>query len=273
MTDQSDGPIVGQAVEIATADGVMDGYAAYPDGGGRYPLVVMFMDIWGLREELFAMARQVAARGYYCLVPNLFYRSGKKSFARYDADGKMMSFDRIPQEVQGEMLKLGRGIDRAMVRTDIGALLTFCRGQPAGDGPAGAVGFCLGGRIAFLAAQEFPARFRATASLHGVFLVTDAPDSPHRLVPAMHGEVYCGHAEHDKFSAPALLAALAGAFEGRTDPTYRSRFHRGADHGYSLPDRDIHDAGATATDWSEIFAMLARQLKPAIGPTVGEFSA
>lgn len=256
--------MTGKAVEIKTGDGVMDGYAAYPDGGGRFPLVVMFMDIWGLREELFALTRMVASHGYYGIAPNLFYRSGKKSFAHYDAAGKMMSFDRIPQDTQAEMLKLGRGIDRAMVRADVSAVLAFCRDQPVGDGPAGAVGFCLGGRIAFLAAQEFPERFRATASLHGVFLVTDAPDSPHRLVPAMRGEVYCGHAEHDKFSAPELLAALAGAFDGRADPRYRSRFHCGADHGYSLPDRDIHDAAATAADWAEIFAMFERQLKPAV---------
>ncbi|MBI1202977.1 MAG: dienelactone hydrolase family protein [Rhodopseudomonas sp.] len=263
MTEPNNGRIVGQIVDIATADGVMDGYAAYPERGGRFPLVVMFMDIWGLREELFALMRRVASHGYYCIVPNLFYRSGKKTFARYDAAGKMMSFDLIPPDVQDEMLKLGRGIDRAMVRSDVGGLLDFCRGQPVSEGPAGTVGFCLGGRIAFLAAQEYPDRFRATASLHGVFLVTDAPDSPHRLVSKMHGEVYCGHAEHDKFSAPHFLSALAGAFDGRSDPTYRSRFHPGADHGYSLPDRDIHDAAAAEADWSEIFAMFARQLHPA----------
>ncbi len=77
----------------------------------------------------------------------------------------------------------------------------------------------------------------------------------------MHGEVYCGHAEHDKFSAPELLAALEQSFQGRDDLTYRQNLHGGADHGYSLPDRDVHDAAATEADWCEIVAMFERQLK------------
>ena len=66
--------MIGKHVDIPTADGTMDGYAAQPDGGGRYALVVLFMDVWGLREELFAIARRVAAHGYYCVLPNLYYR-------------------------------------------------------------------------------------------------------------------------------------------------------------------------------------------------------
>ncbi|MDO9414467.1 MAG: dienelactone hydrolase family protein [Pseudolabrys sp.] len=250
----------GRSIDIPTPAGTMDAYAVHPDGGGPFPLVVLLMDIWGLREELFALARKVAAQGHYCVVPNLFYRAGKARYERLNADGKMVSFDTLPIEQQSAMQALGRGIDRAMVRTDIGALLDFMRGEPAAKaGPAGVVGFCLGGRIAFLAAQEFPERFHATASLHGVFLVTDAGDSPHKLASRMRGEVYCGHAEHDRFSAPELLAALAGAFDS-AEATYHHRLHTSAQHGYSLPDRDIHDAAAAEEDWREIFALLKRQL-------------
>jgi carboxymethylenebutenolidase len=253
-------PLNGRMLDIPTSDGTMDTYAVQPESGGPYPLVVLLMDVWGLREELFALARMVAARGYACVVPNLFYRAGKIRYEKRNDDGKMVSFDTLPVELQGEMQRLGRGIDRAMVRTDIGALLSTCAGM-AKAGPAGAIGFCLGGRIAFLAAQEFPARFRATASLHGVFLVTDVADSPHRLSGEMRGEVYCGHAEHDRFSAPELLAALAQGFDGLSGVTYRHRLHAGAQHGYSLPDRDVHDSAAYDADWREIFAMLDRQLR------------
>ena len=43
---------------------------------------------------------------------------------------------------------------------------------------------------------------------------------------------------------------------------YRFTVHPGAEHGYSLPDRDVHDKKATARDWEQIFAMLRRQLPP-----------
>jgi carboxymethylenebutenolidase len=250
-----------RAIDIPTADGMMDAYAAWPRGEGAFPLVIMFMDIWGLREELFALARKVAAQGYYCVLPNLYYRQGKLRFERRNAAGRMVSFDTLPLDMQQEMLALGRGLTRQMIEADVTAIFDYAGTQPVSSGPVGTVGFCLGGRIGFFAAQSFPDRIRATSSLHGTLLVTDAADSPHRLIGRMKGEVYCGHGEHDRFSEPQILAALEAPFKGRSDLVYRSHLHRGAHHGYSLPDRDVHDAAATALDWLETFAMFERQLK------------
>lgn len=238
----------------------MDGYAAHPEGPGPFPLVALFMDVWGLREELFVLARRVAAQGYYCLVPNLFYREGKIRFERRNAAGQMVSVDTLPEALQKEMRSHSAKVDRPSARTDIAAMLDFCRGEPVDPGPAGSLGFCLGGREVFYAGQEFPERFRANASLHGTHLVTDAPDSPHRMAHLMRGEVYCGYGERDRFSAPEMLAATAAAFEGHGDVVYRFHVHPGANHGYALPDRDVHDHAAAETDWREIFAMFERQL-------------
>ncbi len=249
------------AVDIATADGTMDAYVASPGGQGPFPLVMMFMDIWGLREELFALARKVADQGYYCVLPNLFYRKGRVRYERRNADGRTVSFDTLPEDLKTEMLALARGLTRQMVETDVSAIFDFVRDKPVSAGPVGTVGFCLGGRIAFFAAQSFPDRIRAVSSLHGTLLVTDAADSVHRLIDRMKGEVYCGHGELDRASAPEVIAALERAFENRGDVTYRRSLHPGAHHGYSMPDRDVHDAAATALDWRETFAMFARQLK------------
>jgi carboxymethylenebutenolidase len=247
--------MIGKAVDIPTPDGTMDGYAAHPAGGGRFPLVVLFMDIWGLREEFFAIARRVASHGYYCVVPNLFYRKGKIRYERRNAAGQMVSFNTLPADLQKEMLGHARRINRHMARTDVEAILDFCRAEPVNDGPAGSVGFCLGGRIAFFAAQEFPQRFRATASLHGTLLVTEAVESPHRFADRMRGEVYCGYAEHDHNVSADILAALDRELAGRAGLAYRHNLHAGVHHGYALPDRDVHDRAAVETDWREIFAI------------------
>jgi len=253
-------PVTGKDVSIQTPDGAMDGYAAHPDSGGPFPLVVMFMDVWGLREELFALARRVAEQGYYCLLPNLFYRQGKIRYELRNAAGKMVSFDTLPEAKQAEMRQHSSKVDRPRTRIDITAALAFCDGEAVAPGPAGSVGFCLGGRAAFYAGQEFPERFVANASLHGTYLVTDAVDSPHRLVGRMRGEVYCGHGALDRFATPEIVAALDGAFAANPHVGYRRHVHANAHHGYSLQDRDVHDAAATATDWREIFAMFGRQL-------------
>ncbi|MCF8477819.1 MAG: dienelactone hydrolase family protein [Pseudolabrys sp.] len=251
--------IAGAAVDIRTPDGIMDSYVAHP-GGGSHALVLLLMDIWGLREALYAAARRLAGRGYYCIVPNLFYREGKVRYARHDANGKMVPLDHYSPDEQHKIRSSGWALNRAGTRSDLAAILDFCRGQPVDDGPAGTVGFCLGGRIAFYAGQELPGRFCANASLHGTLLVTDAPDSPHRLVDRMRGEVYCGYGASDSFGAPAIRDTLARAFAGNRNVAYRSNLHPGADHGYALADRDVYDAAAVETDWREILAMFERQL-------------
>ncbi len=261
--------MTGKELIIPTPDGAMDGYAAHPDGAGPFPLVVMFMDVWGLREELYGLARNVAARGYYCLLPNLFYREGKIRFERRNAEGKMVSFDTLPAALQVEMRSHSSKVDRPRTRIDIAAMLEFCRGEAVDPGPAGSVGFCLGGRAALYAGQEFPARFLANASLHGTHLVTEAEDSPHALVDRMRGEVYCGHGALDRMSAPEIVAALDRAFAANPNVVYRRNLHAGAHHGYSLPDRDIHAAEAAATDWREIFAMFDRELGSSNAARVG----
>jgi len=232
--------VSGQPVDIATPHGVMDAYAAHPDGGGAWPLVVIFMDIWGLREELFAIVRRVAGEGYYCVVPNLFHREGRFSYAPRNAEGRTLSFDLLPDDVQREMRGRAERLDRATLRSDTESILQFCRDQPVRQGPAGSIGYCMGGREAFFA--------------------TEAADSPHRLIDRMRGEVYCGFAEFDRGTPPEVIGRIEQALRRNPNVRFKTQVHAGARHGYALPDRDVHDHAATETDWANIFAMFRRQL-------------
>jgi carboxymethylenebutenolidase len=255
-------PVIGKPVDIATPHGVMDAHVARPDAAKPHPLVVVFMDIWGLREELFAIVRRIAGEGYCCVVPNLFHREGRFSYAPRNAAGRTLSFDLLPEDVQREMRGRAERLDRATLRTDAAAILDWCRHEQVTPGAAGSIGYCMGGREAFFAAQEFPERFRATASLHGSRLVTDAADSPHRLVDRMRGEVYCGFAEFDRGAPPEVIRRIEDALRANGHLTFATQVHAGARHGYALPDRDIHDRAATEADWASIFAMFRRQLAP-----------
>ncbi len=196
------------------------------------------------------------------MVPNLFHREGQFSLTQRNAEGRAISFNLLPEDVQRDMRARAERLNRQTLRADIAAILDFCAREPVRDGPAGSIGFCMGGREAFFAAQEFPERFRATASLHGSRLVTPADDSPHRLAHRMRGEVYCGFAEFDRGAPPEVVAKIEESLRGAPGLTSCTQMHRGAHHGYALPDRDVHDPAATESDWREIFAMLRRQLGP-----------
>lgn len=252
--------MIDKHIDIPTADGRMDAFVTHPEEGGPFPAVLVLMDIWGLREELFDIARRIATTGYHCTVPNFWYRRGKVRYEFRDDNGRMRSLNAIPQSVQDEMRANMSHLTDAMAVADIGAVLKFLDGEPARKGAKGTIGYCLGGRLSLAAAAAYPDQFRASASLHGTMLVSDKPDSPHHHIDKMRGEIYCGFAEHDPYAPPSTISALAKLTEGRADLRYRSCVHAGAHHGYALPDRDIFDKPAANRDWENIFAMFRRQL-------------
>jgi carboxymethylenebutenolidase len=251
--------MIERLVDIETPDGRMDAFVAHPTGAPR-PAVLVFMDIWGLREELFEIARGVARAGYYCVVPNGYYRQGRVRFEYRNERGEMRSLDALPADVQETVLTPMRALTDAMVVADTRSMLDFLAREPVRPGAKGVLGYCMGGRHALLVAGLYPDDVRAAASLHGTRLVSDAVDSAHLLADRFKGEIYCGFAERDSHAPPATIATLAASLGGRDNVRYHFEVHPGTAHGYALPDRDIHDRTATARDWENIFAMFERQL-------------
>ena len=242
---------------ITTPAGVIDAFVARPPTAA--PAVILYMDVWGLRRELFDIARRIAGQGYYCILPNLYYRQGKVRFEFRDEQGRSISMAKLPPEKREHVRQQLRQLSDAMVVDDTREILQFIKGDGALPGPVGSVGFCMGGRHAMCAAAHFP-EMQATASLHGTQLVNDTPLSPHKFADKFQGEIYGGFAEHDDLAPPATISTLAELLSGRANVTYSFAVHPGTTHGYSLPDRDVYDAAATERDWNSIFAMLARRV-------------
>ena len=80
-------------INITTDDGSVDTFVTHPSEGGQFPPVLIFMDVWGLREELFDVARRVATVGYFCVVPNLYYRQGRVRNEYRNAKGQMITLE------------------------------------------------------------------------------------------------------------------------------------------------------------------------------------
>ena len=246
-------------VEIPTRDGRMETFVTHPEQDGPFPPVVIYMDVWGVREELYDIARRVAAVGYYGVVPDFYYRQGRIRSAYFDEKGRRISLNRLSPEDQRKVLAPHDKLSDAMVVEDTGAILEFLgRGEPAKP-EGGAIGFCMGGRHVMGVAAAYPEHFKASASLHGTMLISDRKDSPHLSVAKLRGELYCGFAEKDHYAPPPMIARLADLL-GPCAVGYRSEVHPGAEHGYALPDRDIHDKRAAERDWELIFAMFRRQI-------------
>jgi carboxymethylenebutenolidase len=248
---------------IQTSSGVMETFVTHPRHGGPFPAVFVYMDIWGVREELFDIARRIATVGYYCLVPDLYYRQGKIRNEYRNDKNQMITLDRLDLEKQKIVLTPLQHLTDPMVIEDTAALLTFIDADKAvrRGGPVGSIGYCMGGRHVFRVASRYPNRFKASVCLHGTDLVTGHADSPHIFARQAQGELYCGFGEKDRHTPPSTVQALERTFAS-ADVRYRYEVHKGAEHGYALPDRDVYDKQSANRDWEAIFAIFNRQLRP-----------
>jgi carboxymethylenebutenolidase len=148
------------------------------------------------------------------------------------------------------------------VRADAAAYLDALAARPGvrPDG-MGVVGYCMGGRLAVLTAALHPDRIRAAASFHGGGLVTDAPDSPHRLADRIRGAVYLAVADQDRSCTPEHQGALAAAL-GAADVAYALELYRGKKHGFAVSDHPgAHDAEAEARHWRRMEGFFDETLR------------
>jgi carboxymethylenebutenolidase len=255
--------MIDRLIDVATPEGPMDTFIAHPEGNGPFPAVVIYMDFWGFREELFDIVRRVATVGYYCIMPNFYHRQGKVRTAFYDNNGRMISFEALDEERAKIALEPLNKLSNAMVVRDTKALLDFMHGgEPVRRGAIGSIGYCMGGRHVLCAAGNFPDFFRAGASLHGTNIILDQEDSPHHLADKFRGELYCGFAETDPFARPEIIRRMGEIMSRCPHVHYHHEIHKGADHGYALPDRDVFHKQGANRDWELIFAMFRRQLPP-----------
>ena len=250
-------------IDIATQDGKMETFITHPEQGGPFHPVVVYMDVWGIREELYDVARRIATVGYYAMVPDLYYRQGKVRHEFRDATGKMISLHSLSEADQKKVTDPLTKLPNHLVVQDTKDIIAFLgKGEPVKTSGMGSIGFCMGGRHVMCVAAAYPEHFKASAGLHPTSLISDRKSSPHKDVGKMQGEVYCGFAETDPYAPLSMVAELAELFKA-SPAKYQYEIHKGAVHGYALPDRDIFDKRAFNRDWELIFAMYRRQIPPA----------
>lgn len=245
-------------IDIRTADGVMNTWRYETTGAGPYPAVLLLMDAPGLRPALHEMAARIANAGYLVLMPNLYWRLGRHvqvgpTRAHPDAERNL-----------AQMVKYIQTLSNAMVVRDVEAVLDQLDDDPSWDRrPVGLTGYCMSGRFSVLAAAAMPDRVACAASYFGTRLVTDQPDSPHRVATNCRAELYFAFAEHDHYTPPEVIDELAKTLRA-SRVEQRIEVYPGTEHGFVFPDRgSYHEAGASR-HWETLFDLLRRHLqKPA----------
>jgi carboxymethylenebutenolidase len=240
-------------ITIPTKDGEIEAFICYPERGGPAPAIVFYMDAPGIREELRDMVRRLASVGYYVILPNLYYRHGPCTVLETSA----LTPDSPERK---RMFDLMTSLKTPMIMSDTEALLAFLDAQPqVRPGPFGCVGYCMSGPFVFSAAGTFPERFAAAASIYGVNLLTDAPDSPHHLALCIEGEIYFACAEMDHW-APLSMVEELRLFLDDAAIEHEVEIYPGAEHGFAFPQRAAYRKAAAERHWERLFALFRRKL-------------
>jgi carboxymethylenebutenolidase len=217
---------MGEQITIKGKDGSFAGYLAKP-ASGTGPGIVVIQEIFGINDNIRDVADRLAAAGFVALAPDLFWRLE----AGLDLDpGKEADL--------GKAFDLFGKFNADTGITDIKDAIATLRAMPGVTGKVGAVGYCLGGMLAYLTAARTDAD--ACVSYYGVNIANmlgEATSISRPLLMHVAGE--------DKFVPADAQAAMAKGLAAHSQVTMVT-WH-GRDHGFSRLHGDGYHAGAAAS--------------------------
>ena len=242
---------------IPTGAGDMGTFICHPERGGPHPVLFFLMDAPGIREELRDMARRLAAVGYFVCLPNLYHHFGLDELGPAVAE--------VGSDARRNMMALVDRLTIPMVMVDVDALIAFTDSQPAASkGDLGCLGYCMSGQFAVNAAVRYPGRVKAVASVYGTRLVTDSPDSPHRVARQSEAEFYFACAELDEHAPVEMVAPLRTAL-AEAHVKAEVELYTGVGHGFAFSRRPAYDRAAGERHWERLFSLFGRTLHPTLG--------
>jgi carboxymethylenebutenolidase len=226
-----------------------EAYYARPLGAGPWPGVVLIHHMPGWDEWIKEATRKLAYHGFATISPHLYFREGPGS----------------PDEVGARVRAVG-GVPDEQVIADVRGCLQFLRAQPYANGKAGVIGFCSGGRHAYLAACRIE-DIDATVDCWGGNVIVDDP----KLLNAKRPIAPIDLSEH-------IRCPLLGLFGNDDENPNRDQvnrieavlkklgksfeFHRydGAGHAFFNVMRPAYRAEQALDGWSKVVAFFHKHL-------------
>jgi len=229
-------------VRITVPDGGFNAYLAEPAGDGPAPAMIVILEIRGVNANLRAICDDYARRGYLAIAPDLLWRF--EPDLDYDPD--------VPEGWELAM-KIHAEFDEPKAMDDLGATLAWIRKHPRSNGVVGNVGYCLGGKLAYLMATRTDTD--VSVSYYGVGIdkaLDEASNITHPVMLHIAGE--------DRFVPPEAQRKIAGRLA--TIPDAETHIYPGADHAFARKDgiRYMPEAAAVADKRTADF--VDRFLKP-----------
>jgi carboxymethylenebutenolidase len=199
-----------------------DGYLAIP-ASGYGPGIVVLQEIFGVNQYMRSVADWYASHGFVALCPDLFWRIER----RIELTDKGDDWKRA--------IELYQTIDEEKAVEDSAAAVEFLRRSSLCNGRVGAVGFCMGGNLAYL----LSARFKPDCAVgyYGVSIEKSLDEAENLSSP-----VLLHIAKNDKFCPPEAQAQIHAALD--PNPLVTIYDYEGMDHAFGRPGGEHYDAAA-----------------------------
>lgn len=233
---------VNQQVVLSVADGTeVHAYIAAPAGGDTYPGLLFLQEAFGINPHIRETANRLASEGYVVIAPQLFHRTAAPGaeFAYNDWATINPHFTAIT--LQG-------------LQADLQAAYQWLQQQPkVAKANIGSIGFCLGGRVSFIA--NFTLQLQAGVSFYGGGTHNFAGYA--NQVHAPHLFIWAGLDNH---ILPEHVEAVTTAMKENNKPFVNVVFSN-AEHAFNNNNRPSFNAQASAEAWALTLSFLKNKLQ------------
>lgn len=232
-------------ITIQGPDGAFGAYLAEPAGlspDAPAPGVVVAQEIFGVNQVMREVCDWLAGEGYLACCPDLFWRIEP---GIQITDKTKAEWDRA-FELFG-LFDVDKGIE------DLKASLAQLRGHPSGSGKIGAVGYCLGGKLAYLMATR--SDVDCSVAYYGVGLDELLDEAKHITKPLL-----LHVAAKDAFVPPEAQEKIAAGLAG--NPLVTLHRYQDRDHAFARPGGEHYDSAAADLANRRSLACLKKELSP-----------
>lgn len=170
-----------ESAVLETPAGPMTTYIFQPAVEGRYPAIVLFSEIFQATGPIRRSCALLAGHGFVVALPEIFHE--------LESPGTVLAYDQAGGD-RGNADKVGKEL--SSYDADARALVSFLKTHPQSNGKLGAIGFCIGGHLAFRAAMN-PEILAATCcyptDIHNRKLGKGMNDDSLNRIPEIQGEL------------------------------------------------------------------------------------
>ncbi len=229
-----------EKIELAVGDGTrMGAYVARPDDGDAHAGVIVLQEAFGVNSHIRNVTERLAGEGYVAIAPGLFHRTGP------GFEGDYKNFQAAMPHIQAVTL--------ATAEADLRATFDWLHSQDnVKKDEIHSVGFCMGGRMSFLANSLLA--LRAAVSFYGARIAPDLLDR----AAALHGPMLLIWGGLDKHITPEHRKAVTDALNAH-QKTYVNVEFSNADHGFFCDERPAYQPQAARQAWSLMLEFLCSQ--------------